>query len=95
MGLSPEQLAGLTPFQFELKCKGFKSLRIDEENQFRKLAYIIFCLNADPKSSKDVEIDDIWPNANSIKKAEARNEKTKSKVYATMIDLYKKRKGLK
>jgi len=95
LGLSPEQLAGLTPFQFELKCKGFKSLRIDEENQFRKLAYIIFCLNADPKSSKNITMDDIWPNANSIKKAEVRNEKATSKVYSTMIERFKQNKGVK
>lgn len=93
LGLSPEQLAGLTPFQFEIKCRGFKAFRIDEENQFRKLAYIMFCLNADPKASKNVTIDDIWPNANTIKKAEKRNELTKSKV-ASMMDRFKKNKGL-
>lgn len=95
MGLSPEQLAGLTPFQFEIKCKGYKALRIDDENRFRKLAYIHFCLNADPKNSKDITIDDIWPNENSIKKALVRNEKATSKVYATMLDRFKQNKGLK
>lgn len=93
MGLTPVELEQYTYSQFEVKCKGFFDLRIDNENYFRKLAYIIFCINADAKSSKNTSIDDVWPNANTIKKAEKRNQLTKSRV-SGMMDAFKKNKGL-
>ena len=92
MGLSPRELAELTPFQFELKVKGFKARDIDIENYFRKLAYINYAIASDPKADR-ATMDDIWPNANTIKKAVNRNQITKSKVQKT-LELFKKIKGL-
>ena len=60
MGLSVEEFAGLTPFVFDLKYKGYKDLDYSHELRFRKLAYMIYAVNADPKAQK-LTLDDIWP----------------------------------
>ena len=93
MGLSPEELAGLTPFQFELKMKGYHESLLRREEDFRNLAWIIFCVNADPKASKKVTKDDIWPNGKSIKKAKERNQVAKDVVQSTMDKFRKKLAG--
>ena len=90
MGLSPAELAGLTPFQFELKLTGFRESLLRREEDFRNLAYIFFAMNADPKASKNVTKDDIWPNGRTIKKARVRNDKTKAKVYEIMMEKFRK-----
>lgn len=92
MGLSPIDLAELTPFQFELKVKGFKARDIDIENYFRKLAYINYAIASDPKARGT--IDDIWPNANTVKKAIQRNKITASAVQKTVL-AFEKMRGLK
>lgn len=91
MGLSPRELAELTPFQFELKVKGFKARDIDIENYFRKLAYIQYAIASNPEARGT--IDDIWPNANTVEKAKKRNTITKSKVQNTLA-AFKKQRGL-
>lgn len=95
LGLSPEELAGLTPFQFELKTKGYSTKRLKDEEIFRKLGWLTFAMNADPKASKGVTLDDIWPTTATVKRAKERNVKAKSKVYTSMVDEFKKRRGLK
>lgn len=91
MGLSPRELAELTPFQFELKAKGFARKNISTENYFRKLAFHLYVINTPPKTK--VDIDDIWPNADTVKKATQRNMITKSKVQKT-LEAFKKQRGL-
>ena len=93
MALSPEQLAGLTPFQFEMKLKGFRDGLIRREEDFRNLAWITFCLNADPKNAKKVTKDDIWPNANTVVKAKERNKEAIKHV-DSILEKFKKQKGL-
>lgn len=93
MGLSPKELAELTPFQFELKVKGFKARDIDKENYFRKLTYHLYAINVAAESRGSLDIDDIWPNANTVKKAANRNKITQTKVQKT-LEAFKKMKGL-
>lgn len=73
LGLTPVELAELTPFDFELKVSGHINGLERSENNFRKLAWITFALNADPKSSKGTTIDEIWP----VRGTKAKREKTK------------------
>lgn len=60
MGLSVTEFAEITPFVFDLKYKGFKDLDYTYELRFRKLAYMIYAVNADPKGPK-LTLDDVWP----------------------------------
>jgi len=91
MGLSPRELAELTPFQFEIKAKGFARKNINTENYFRKLAFHLYVINTPPNSKIDIE--DIWPNADTVKKAVQRNTITKSKVQKT-LEAFKKQRGI-
>jgi len=95
MGLSPEQLAGLTPFQFEIKLKGYSNGLLRREEDFRNLAWIIFGVNVSAKEikSKNITKDDIWPTALTIAKAKERNEIDKQKINH-ILEAFKKQKGL-
>ena len=90
MGLTPSELEQYTFAQFDLKCKGFQNFNLDKENYFRKLAYLMVCINADPKSQKKPDLDDIWPTIRSIDKAKDRNEQAKSLVQQTLAKFIKK-----
>jgi len=90
MGLTPSELEQFTYAQFELKCKGFQDFNLDHENYFRKLAYIMVCINTDPKATKKTELDDIWPTIRSIDKAKDRNEQAESIVQKTLAKFIKK-----
>lgn len=74
MGLSPKELAELTPFQFELKIKGYKTSLLRREEDFRNLSYIMFSIHADAKSKSKITKDDIWPTVETVKKAKERNK---------------------
>lgn len=95
MGLSPAELAGLTPFQFEIKLKGFSNANLRREEDFRNLAWIIFGVNVSAKEIKNKNItkDDIWPNALSIAKAKNRNEESKNTIN-NILEAFKKQKAL-
>lgn len=84
MGLSPRELAELTPFQFELKCRGYKQGLLVIEENFRKLGWITFAMSADPKSAKKTTVDDIWPTSETVKKAKERNKAATSLVSQTL-----------
>lgn len=88
MGLSVAEFAALTPFHFDLKCRGYLSARDDEEMNFRRLAHIIFMLNSDPKVSKKTSIDDIWPTRNSQVKKKQQKVFTK-KTVSSMLSNFK------
>jgi hypothetical protein len=90
MGLTPSELEQYTFAQFEVKCKGFQNFNLDQENYFRKLAYIMVSINTDPKSTKKPELDDIWPTIRSIDKAKDRNAQAESKVQQTLAKFIKK-----
>lgn len=94
MGLSPVEFAALTPFQFDLKCKGYTRKLDDDELSFRKLAWIIFALNADPKASKRMNIDDLWPRRSSIGKKKAAKSGLTTKVN-TALAAFRNRQNLK
>ena len=90
MGLTPSELEQYTYAQFEVKCKGFQNFNLDTENYFRKLAWIMVCINTDPKSQKKADLDDIWPTIRSIEKAKDRNEQAQSLVQQTLAKFIKK-----
>lgn len=97
LGLSPIDLAVLTPYDFELKVSGHVNGLEKVENNFRKLAWITFALNADPKASKGTTIDEIWP----VRGTKAKREKTalfsQTKVKSMMAKfktLQNKRNGI-
>lgn len=58
LGLSPIDLGLLTPFDFELKCIGFKAFMKEKENNYSQLAWIVAAPNLDSK--KKHTIADIW-----------------------------------
>jgi hypothetical protein len=58
MGLSPDDLAGLTLYDFDLKCEGFKRKMQVEESLFRKVAWFSMAPHLG-KNSKG--IDYFWP----------------------------------
>lgn len=87
MGLSPEELAGITPFQFELKCKGFKDGQSRIEVNFRKLAWITFAVNADPKAAKGMTIDSVWPIAGQAVKKQGFDKKKVNTMIAKFIKM--------
>ena len=60
MGLSVTEFAAITPFVFNLKYKGFKDLDYSHELRFRKVAYMIYAMNRDPKEQK-LTLDEVWP----------------------------------
>lgn len=84
MGLSPKELAELTPFQFEIKCRGYKAGLLVIEENFRKLGWLTFAMAADPKASKKITVDDIWPTAATVKKAKERNKLAKDLAIQTL-----------
>lgn len=90
MGLSPVEFAVLTPFAFDLKCKGYTRKLDDDELSFRKLAWITFALHADPKAAKRMTIDDLWPRRSSIGKKKASKAGMKMDV-ANMMDKYRQK----
>lgn len=59
LGLSVEELAGLTPFLFEMKCDGHKMQSDYTENMFRKVAYFAMAPHLDSK--KNVTPQSVWP----------------------------------
>lgn len=61
LGLSVEELAGLTPFTFELKCKGYEHGKTKEEHWFRNVAWFAVAPHLDPK--KHMTINKLWPMA--------------------------------
>lgn len=58
LGLSPIDLGLLTPFDFELKCIGFKAFLKEKENNFAQLAWIVAAPNLDDKKKHGIQ--DIW-----------------------------------
>ena len=81
MALSPVEFAELTPFLFNMKCEGYKDAQLTLESRIQRLAWVIFGVNADPKSAKSVTPDEVYPIAG--KKVVARKTGyTKSKVKA-------------
>jgi len=90
MGLSPRELAELTPFQFEIKCRGYQKGRLAIEENFRKLGWITFAMGADPKASKKVTLDDIWPTSETVKKAKERNKLAENLAIQTLNKFMKK-----
>jgi hypothetical protein len=87
MGLSPEEFAGITPFQFELKCKGFKDGQSRIETNFRKLGWITFAVNADPKAAKGMTIDSVWPIAGQVVKKQGFDKKKVNSMIAKFIKM--------
>jgi len=90
MGLSPRELAELTPFQFEIKCRGYKTGLLVIEENFRKLGWITFAMGADPKASKKLTLDDIWPTALTVKKAKERNKEASNLATQTLAKFMQK-----
>lgn len=91
MGLTPYELALLTPYQYNLKVKGYLGKQDLTESYFRRLAYINVCINSDPKSRRKPDLDTIWPTRHT-KKATTQ-EMTQSKVQ-TMLELLKKKQNV-
>lgn len=91
MGLTPEQLAGLTPFAFNQKCEGYAKKREMETENFRMLAYITYKMNAGKNDNKSM--DDIWPTAQTAKRREEKN-RLMAKNKKKLLIAYKKRKGI-
>jgi hypothetical protein len=59
LGLSVEELAGLTPCVFELKCEGYKMQSDHTENMFRKVAFFSMAPHLDSKNN--VTPQSVWP----------------------------------
>lgn len=77
-------LLELTPYYFELKCKGFTRLKDDEEELFRKVGWINVQLHGDPKAVKKTSIDDIWPSKKGAQKQKVDKVITKGKAQSIM-----------
>lgn len=45
LGLTVDQLASLTPFDFELKCAGYRQSKKIEESMHRKAAFVQIAMN--------------------------------------------------
>lgn len=60
MEMSPDDLAGLTMYDFELKCEGFGRKLKNEESLFRRVAWFAMAPHLG-KNSKG--IDYFWPMA--------------------------------
>jgi len=95
MGLSPRELAELTPFQFEIKCRGYKSGLLVVEENFRKLGWLVFAMGADPKSAKKTTLDDIWPTVLTVKKAKERNKLATNLAIQTLNKFMNKQQNKK
>lgn len=80
MGLSTAEFAVLTPFMFNLKCKGYIRKIDEDEAPFRKLGWITFCMGADPKQVKKTQPDDIWPKRSDIGKKKQQKQELKLDV---------------
>lgn len=92
MGLSPEEFAGITPFYFNLKCEGFKDGQHRIEANFRKLAWITFAVNADPKAAKGMTIDSVWPVAGQVVKKQGFDKKKVNTMIAAFIKMNQNKK---
>jgi hypothetical protein len=58
MGMSPDEFAGMTLFDFDLKCEGFKRKIKNEESMFRKVAWFSMA----PHLGKNApSIERLWP----------------------------------
>ena len=88
MGLSVEQFAALTPFSFQLKCIGLRDFDRLQESFFRKLGWITYAVNSDPKGNK-MTIDDVWPLSNKQVKPKALFSK---REIDRMVQRFSKRK---
>lgn len=60
--MSFSDLATLTPYLFMLKCRGYIGRQRLEESHFRRLGWIIFRMNADPKKSASQTMDKVFPS---------------------------------
>lgn len=90
MGLSVAEFAALTPFQFELKCKGYIRRQDEDEMNFRRLAFINFAMAADKKTAAKYTIDDIWPTRTGAVKQKEKKVLTKRKINS-MLDIIRNR----
>lgn len=87
MGLSTAEFAVLTPFMFNLICKGYTRRLDDVEAPFRMLGWINFQMGADPKEVKKITVDMIWPKRSSLvnkKEEKADMTTTVSKMMAAL-----------
>lgn len=92
LGLTTGELAELTPFEFELKVSGYLNKLDKLENNYRKLAWINFALNTDPKSSKGMTVDDIWPTRHTKDKPKKKALFSKAQI-KKMIDKHQQLKN--
>lgn len=89
MGLSTEELAGLTPFQFMFKIEGYRKRQRTEENNFRRLAEFVIAPHRDPKSN--LNIFDLWPiEGDPEQKAQQHKKKLTDNVkVSAMLKAYR------
>lgn len=85
--MSPSELADLTLFDYNLKCAGFIEARKTNESYFRKLAWIIFAVNADPKEARGMTIDNVWPISGQTVKKQGFNKKKVNTMIAKFIKM--------
>lgn len=90
MGLSPVELAGLTPYQFDLKYKGYVEGKDAEEMYFMKLARIIVALQADPNKPLP-PMSEIWPTHYDVAKDKQELVVTKKNLDASIAAWKKNR----
>lgn len=61
MGLSFAELADMTPFLFDLKFTGWLDERKEDENMFRKMAFLMTSIGVGKDGMKGVTLDKLWP----------------------------------
>lgn len=54
LGLSVEELAGLTPFNFEIKCAGYRYSKKIEESLIRKMTWLNVAMNLTSGNPSDI-----------------------------------------
>lgn len=89
MGLSFLDYAALTPFMFELKCKGYADARLVEEVNLRNLAWITVSPHIDFKKN-NLSPSDIWP-IKGVDKNRKRTVISKQRI-SSLLEQFKKNK---
>jgi hypothetical protein len=84
MGMTPDDLATFTLFDFDLKCEGFKRKMKNEESMFRKVAWFSM---APHLGSNAPGIERLWPM-----EGDGRVTLLTKKQMETNIAIYKARR---
>lgn len=81
LGLSVEELANLTPFDFELKCAGYRQAKKIEESLHRKAAFVEIVMNIAKGHNPMHVLNELFPSI--YEEQETKKTMTRKQIQGT------------